>query len=110
MARMISPEKILKSIRSALSPLSNVREKKMFGKLAFMVNDKLCIAVGDEEIMCRVDPTFNPLVIHKTYCKPVIMRGKEMKGYFYIKNRYLKSDEERKFWITLCLDYNKILT
>ena len=28
----------------------------MFRDIAFMVNEKLCIIAGDNEIMCRIDP------------------------------------------------------
>lgn len=29
----------------------------MFSDITFMVNGKICISVGDDRIMCRVDPT-----------------------------------------------------
>ncbi len=104
---MSSQEKILVRVRSALAHLPNVSEKKMFGKLAFMVNNKLCIAVGKEEIMCRIDPSLHDSSITKKGCKPVVMRGKEMKGYVYINNLYLLKENEVEYWIDLCLEINK---
>lgn len=107
---MTAQENILVSVRSALAHLPNVIEKKMFGKLAFMVNDKLCIAVGKKEILCRVAPSAHDTTIYKTECSPVIMRGREMKGYVYIKNSHLQKDKEVERWINLCLEYNRTLS
>ncbi len=49
-------EKIANRIREALSHLHTVKEKKMFGGLAFMVDNKMCITAGADRIMCRIDP------------------------------------------------------
>ena len=107
---MRSSEKIIEQVRSAFTHLSNVKEKKMFGKLAFMVNDKLCIAVGKEEMMCRVNPALQAMPKFKTPSETVIMRGKVMKGYVRIKNSDLQSDREIQYWIKLCLEYNENIT
>ena len=50
-------EHLASKVRSALEHVANVKEKKMFGGLAFMVNDKMCITIGKDLIMCRIDPT-----------------------------------------------------
>ena len=34
----------------------NIEEKKMFGGLCFMVNDKMCVGVEQELLMVRIDP------------------------------------------------------
>lgn len=40
-------EKLADKLRKALLPHPNVKEKKMFGGLAFMVNSKMCINVSE---------------------------------------------------------------
>ena len=35
---------------------NNVEEKKMFGGLCFMVNEKMCVGVEKERLMVRLDP------------------------------------------------------
>ena len=106
---MIAQEQILIIVRSAFADLPNVSEKKMFGKLAFMVNDKLCIAVGKENVMCRIDPSLHDDSILKKGCKPVIMKGREMKGYVYIKNSFLQEEKAIEYWVDLCLEYNRMI-
>jgi TfoX/Sxy family transcriptional regulator of competence genes len=34
-----------------------VEEKKMFGGLCFMVNDKMCVGVETNRLMVRLDPS-----------------------------------------------------
>ena len=104
---MSSQEKIIAFVRSIFAHLPNVKEKKMFGKIAFIVKDKLCITVGKKEIRCRIDPGLQSASKLKFAFEPVIMKGREMKGYVRIKNQDLQSEKEIQFWISLCLDYNE---
>lgn len=83
-----------------------VTEKKMFGGLAFMVNDKMCINVGNSRLMCRFDPKLIEQLSGRTGFLPMIMNGKEYKGYCYVDPIGYKSKKDFEFWINLCLDYN----
>lgn len=49
-------EQLGNKIREALQHLPNVTEKVMFGGLCFMVDEKMCIGVVKDELMCRFDP------------------------------------------------------
>lgn len=47
---MAYSEKLADKIRQRLVHMSDkVEEKKMFGSLAFMVDDKMCLGVGAED-------------------------------------------------------------
>ena len=47
----------VKGIQQDKATLNNVKEKEMMGGLTFMVNDKMCIGIIKDEMMCRIDPT-----------------------------------------------------
>jgi len=83
-------------------------EKKMFGGLCFMVNDKMCVGVEQERLMVRLDPAVYDEVIEKEGCKPMDFTGKVMKGYVFVDVEALKTKKQLKYWVTLALDYNKI--
>lgn len=100
-------EKLADKIRAALSHLPKVQEKKMFGGLAFMVDNKMCITVGPGRIMCRIDPALHEDAIKKKGCTTVIMRGREYKGYVHISEEEIKTQKALEYWIGLALDYNK---
>ena len=48
--------KLADRIRQALAGQKNVREVTMFQGMCFMVDDKMCICLRDDRLMCRVGP------------------------------------------------------
>jgi TfoX/Sxy family transcriptional regulator of competence genes len=99
-------EKLANRIREALADLKKVEEKKMFRGLCFMLNDKMCVCVSGEEMMCRIDPEKYEEAIEKTGTRPMIMRGKTMKGFLFVCVDAIKSKKEFDYWINLCLEFN----
>src|ERR1043165_5713312 len=85
-----------------------VEEKKMFGGLCFMVNDKMCIGVEKERLMVRLDPQLFDKVIEKEGCKPMDFTGRIMKGYVFVDADVLDTKKKLNYWIQLALDYNKV--
>ena len=83
-----------------------IEEKKMFGGLAFMVNEKMCINVSNNQLMCRFDPNLTEQLSKRTGFLPMIMKGKEYKGYCYVDPVGYKSQKDFEYWINLCIDYN----
>jgi TfoX/Sxy family transcriptional regulator of competence genes len=57
-------------IRERLSELPNVEEKAMMGGLTFMYNDKMCVGIIKDELMCRIDPAFHETAVEKRGCVP----------------------------------------
>lgn len=100
-------EKLAERIRKAIAHLPKVKEKKMFGGLAFMVDDKLCLTAGANRIMCRIDPGEQEEAIKRKGCHAVMMRGREYKGYVHVEEDSLKNKKDFDYWIGLALDYNK---
>lgn len=95
-------------IREALAHLPIVEEKKMFGGLAFMVNGKMCITVGKDRIMWRINPSIQDEIIETKNCSTVKMRGREYKGYVHVNEDDLKGVRDLDYWIKLALDHNKM--
>ncbi|MBC9794902.1 TfoX/Sxy family protein [Sinomicrobium weinanense] len=87
-------------------PEMEVEEKKMFGGLAFMINGKMCVNVSDDNLMCRFDPGITQDIAGKTGFLPMIMKGKEYKGYCYVEPIGFEHKKDFEFWINLCLDFN----
>ena len=100
--------KLATQIRTYLDnmPHLEVEEKEMFSGLAFLVNGKMCINVSDENLMCRFDPQLGDEVAERTGFQPMIMRGRQLKGYCYVSADGYKSKTSFEYWVTLCLDFN----
>ena len=78
----------------------------MFGSLAFMVRGKMCVNVGKERIMCRIDPAIHDAALQRTGCRTVVMKGRQYRGYVYVDAEAVKSKAELDYWVGLALDYN----
>jgi len=102
-------EKLTEKVRAAFSTIPGVEEKRMFSGITFMVNGKMCISVGDDRIMCRIDPSIHNEVLKRKAVRPVIMKGHEYKGYVYVGVEGINSKEDFDFWIRIALDFNRKL-
>lgn len=100
-------KKIADRIREALSHIKDIEEKKMFRGVTFMVKGKMCISVGDDEMMCRIDPALQEELIKKKGCSIMKMRGREYKGYVLVSEEGMKSKKDFDYWIALALDFNE---
>ena len=102
-------EKLADRTREIIAQTHKItEEKKMFGGLCFMVNDKMCVGVEQERLMVRLDPAKYDEVIEKEGCKPMDFTGKVMKGYVFVDVDALKTKKQLEYWVILALDFNKI--
>lgn len=105
---MAHNEKLADRVREILAAAtSNVEEKKMFGGLCFMVNDKMCVGVRPERIMVRIDPATSDAVLEATPdAKVMVHGGKEMKGFIFIDESALTTKKQLLHWIKMALEFN----
>ena len=102
-------EKLADRTREIISLTHKItEEKKMFGGLCFMVNDKMCVGVEKERLMVRFDPVKFDEVMEKEGCKPMDFTGKIMKGYVFVDIEALNTKNKLTYWIKLALDFNKV--
>lgn len=100
-------EQLAARLRKALAHLPNVEEKKMFRGLTFMVNDKMCISVSGDRLMCRIDPEIHEEVIKTEGCETVTMGGRQYKGYVYVNKDCVTTKKDFDTWVGLALAFNK---
>jgi TfoX/Sxy family transcriptional regulator of competence genes len=101
-------EKLADRVREIIALTHDkVEEKKMFGGLCFMVNDKMCVGVEKERMMVRLDPAVYEEVLEKDGCTPMDFTGKVMKGYVFVDAAVLNTNKKLDYWVQLALDFNK---
>ncbi|HYV95196.1 MAG TPA: TfoX/Sxy family protein [Chitinophagales bacterium] len=106
---MAYDEKLADRTREIISQThKNIEEKKMFGGLCFMVNDKMCVGVETDRLMVRLDPAKFDEAMEKEGCKPMDFTGRVMKGYVFVDIDALNTKKKLEYWIQLALAYNKI--
>jgi len=100
-------EKLANRIREHLMDLPNLTEKEMMGGLVFMYNEKMCIGVIKDEMMCRINPQIHDVVVERIGCRTMDFTKRPMTGYILIDNSGLKTRDDFNYYIQLALDFNK---
>lgn len=85
----------------------NFIEKKMFGGNAFMINEKMCIGIMKNELMLHVLDEKYELLLEAIHVRPMDFTGKIMKGFVFVEEEALKTDDMLWHWIDFGLDFAK---
>lgn len=99
-------EPLTDRVREALASTKKVVEKKMFRGITFMVDGKMCIGVGDDELLCRIGPDVFDEALERNGCRPMIHGGRTMKGFVFVNEDGYKSKKDFDYWINLSLAFN----
>jgi TfoX/Sxy family transcriptional regulator of competence genes len=102
-------EQLVERVRAALAGVPKVKEKRMFGSIAFMVRGKLCVTARPTRIMCRIDPSTHGAAIKREGCQSVIMKGRAYQGYVHVDASALKTEQELLYWVAQALEFNRTL-
>ncbi len=87
-------------------------EKKMMGGLCFMVDGKMCFGLDTDKktdsarLMCRIGEVQYKRALNSPHCTQMDFTGRPMRGYVFVSAKGLDRDEDLKYWIQLCLDFN----
>ena len=101
-------EKLADRIREKFYSLNNVVEKNMMGGLTFMYNNKMCVGIVKDELMCRINPSLHDVVVEKIGCRTMDFTKRPMKGFIMIDETGMKSKKDFEYWIDLAIDFNAI--
>ena len=91
----------------AHSAALHIEEKEMFSGLAFLVNGKMCVNVSGDNLMCRFDPALRDELAERQGYLPMVMKGREYKGYCYVSPDGFTRKPDFEYWLNRCLDFNK---
>ncbi len=95
-------------VRQALVTQPEVVEKKMMGGLVFMVNDKMCLCVMQNDLMARLDPALYPEVLQKPGCREKGFNDRPMKSFVFIGPEGTATEDALQYWVDLALAYNPV--
>lgn len=103
---MAYDEYLADRIRIILKRKTGFEEKKMMGGLCFMVDDKMCVGVVNDNLMARVDPSKYESLLKQKGAKEMDFTGKPMKGFIFIHPEGIDMENDLEFWIEECLEFN----
>jgi TfoX/Sxy family transcriptional regulator of competence genes len=106
---MAYDEGLAQRIREIVEDNPNIDEKKMFGGLAFMLNDYMFCGIIGDELMARVGPDNYAHALAQPHVREMDFTGRSMKGYVYVDSAEIESDEQLAKWVSLCADFVRTL-
>ena len=86
----------------------NYYEKKMFGGICYMVDEKMCLGVNRDEIMARINPNIYEESLLKEGCNEMNFTGRPMKGFVFLSDEAIDLDSDLHYWLQLALDFNPL--
>jgi TfoX N-terminal domain len=97
-------------IRELLAPQPGVDEKPMFGGLAFLIGGHMAVAVSSKGgLMVRVPPGDTEKLLERAHVSPMVMAGRETRGWLRIAAEGLKTKRQLESWVTRGAGYARSL-
>lgn len=97
-------------VRELIATERGVEEKKMFGGLAFLINGNMSVAVSSKGgLLVRVAPDETESFLARDHVEPMIMAGRETRGWLRVHADGVKTTRQLSPWVTRGVDYAKSL-
>ncbi len=106
---MAYDEKIAERLSRVFSEHKGAQEKKMFGGIAYMYRDHMCVGVVDDLLMVRVGPEQYERALSDAHTRPMDFTGRAMKGYVYVEPAGFKTDKNLRQWVDKGIKFVKTL-
>jgi TfoX/Sxy family transcriptional regulator of competence genes len=97
---MAYDEELAARIRDEMTGEPGVTEMRMFGGLAFLVGGNMAVAAsGQGGLMLRCDPDDTEALLAEPGAAPMVMRGKEMRGWLRVDAQTVEDDVALRSWV-----------
>ena len=97
-------------IRKVVTGERGLSEKRMFGGLAFLIDEKMAVGASSKGgLLLRIDPTQAASLVSEPHVRPAEMRGREMDGWLRVDPDVLKTDDELRRWVNHGVVYARSL-
>ena len=97
-------------IRELLGDEEGLREQSMFGGLAFLVRGNMAVAAsGQGGLMVRVSPEDGDALIDDVHVRPMVMRGREMRGWLRVGAESVRTPDDLERWVARGVSYARSL-
>ena len=107
---MAYDEELADRIREVIASEPDVREKRMFGGLAFLIAGNMAVAAsGAGGLMVRVAPDDTEALMDRPHAGPFEMRGRPVDGWLRVAAEGVQTRASLEPWVKLGVDYARSL-
>lgn len=104
---MADDPELAERVRALLETVPDVVERRMFGSLGFLVGGVLRVGVGrhaDHVMLARVPRSAEAAALAEPGVGPALMRGRPMRGWLFLQDEAVASDDGLARRVRLALD------
>ncbi|MEQ9304273.1 MAG: TfoX/Sxy family protein [Marinoscillum sp.] len=80
-------------------------EKKMFGGLAFMYKNKMCVGVVKDDLMVRVTEAKMATCLAKPFVREMDFTNRPMKEFVFVSSEGCADSKSMQQWIALGIEH-----
>lgn len=106
---MASSESLTQRTRDALERKRGITEKRMFGGVAFFLNDHIVVGIWKQSLIARLGEMAADAALRQPYVGPFDITGRPMKGWVLIGPEALETDRDLAGWIDKALRFVRTL-
>ncbi len=96
---MAADPELVQRVRELMKRRRGVREQRMFGGVAFMVNGNMACGVARDDLCVRLGEQGAAEALRKRGVRPMNFTGKVIKTMVFVSADVLKSDATLKAWV-----------
>jgi hypothetical protein len=102
---MAYSEDLAERVRDVLAPRVSIREQKMFGGVAWMLDGNMACGVIGEDLLVRLERDEVPSALALAHVGPMEFTGRPMSGFVLVDSEGVAADEELARWVDTGADY-----
>jgi TfoX/Sxy family transcriptional regulator of competence genes len=92
-------------VRDVLGDNPEVREREMFGGIAFLLSGNMAVGVSKDELMVRVDPDEYEDVLAQPGVRAFDMTGRPMRGWILVAPEATAEQGDLLRWVGSGVDF-----
>jgi len=100
---------LVERVRQLLHRKQRISEKRMFGGLAFLLNNNICCCVHKEELIVRFSPNETDKHLIQPHTRIFDLPGRPMRGWIFVSPQGLVDNKELTKWIQIAVKFAKSL-
>jgi TfoX/Sxy family transcriptional regulator of competence genes len=107
---MAYDEDLANRIRELVAMEDGLREQRMFGGLAFLIDGNMSVsASGQGGLLLRVDPEETEALVKEPHAQRFEMRGRAMDGWLRVATEGVRTQPELERWVARGVSYARSL-
>lgn len=102
-------EQLTERARAALTDVTDLQERKMFGGLAFLVSGHMACGIVGDELMLRLGAEGADAALDEPNVRPMDFTGKPLRTMVFVEPAGLQSDQALAAWVERALTFVRTL-